>query len=125
MSRKAMRAAATTASFSGAAMDAKENAAMRAKADILWDAFVDIGAAGKHLDDFAALNPASKAGFKAMLLAGFAEMPLATLRGACFLGAGASGLPRLRPTGGRPLRYTWRSGFEACAHVGPPLPMEP
>ena len=83
MSRKTARAAATAASFSGAAVDEKENAAMRAKATILWDAFVDIGAAGKHYEDFAALNPASKAGFKAMLLAGFAEMPLATLRGAC------------------------------------------
>ena len=68
MSRKATRAAATAASFSGAAVDEKENTAMRAKATILWDAFVDIGAAGKHYKDFAALNPASKTGFKAMLL---------------------------------------------------------
>ena len=57
--RKESRASAAACS-SGAAMDTKEAAAVRGKALVLWDTFLELGGKGLLYEAFASLNDANK-----------------------------------------------------------------
>ena len=81
--RKTASAAAAASSITGAAVDVKEAAAVQARADILWQAFIAIGEHGALFANYAALNMTYSAHFHDMLLANFKEVPLSTLRGVC------------------------------------------